>query len=195
MLGRMRHTTRLDVGLSIVFAGISYLVWSLVAGGARELVQTFIYSAQGLQMELHPLTRGVKIFFVDAGFMIDLVGLLWLSASLVLVLLSSRQKIRISWVWVCAICQSFTAALGAILVGSAVYAPHAVTIPSLNGEQDLNLFERVSEISLPALIPVAILIWTTFLVWLLIDRARLNRRGNRHGPTLRDGVRTNVYKT
>jgi hypothetical protein len=34
------------------------------------------------------------------------------------------------------------------------------------------------------------LLWTTFLVWLMVERARLNRRG----PTLRDGMRSNVFK-
>jgi hypothetical protein len=37
---------------------------------------------------------------------------------------------------------------------------------------------------------VALLIWVTFLIWLLIERARLNRRG----PTLRDGLRSNIYR-
>jgi len=188
MLGRLRRTTRTDVGLAITFAGLSYLVWSLIAGGSRKLVQQFIDYAQYTDMSLPPLTRGVKIFFADVGFVIDLVGLAWLVASLVLVLLSSRQKISISWAWVAAICQSFMAGLGAVVVGLAVYLPHAVT-PDAAGER--TILERVSEISLQVIIPVAILIWTTFLVWLLVDRARLNRRG----PSLHDGLRSNVQKT
>lgn len=190
MLGRLRRTTRKDVGLAIAFAGLSYLVWALVAGGSRTLVQTFIYSAKNLEMDLPSLTRAVKVFFVDAGFLIDLVGLGWLVVSLALVMLSSRQKISISWAWVSAICQSFTAALGAVLVGGAVYAPHAVAMVAGAVDEDPTLFERVSEISLPVMVPIAILIWTTFLVWLLVDRARFNRRG----PTLRDGLRSNVFK-
>ena len=190
MLGRLRRTTRKDVGLAIAFAGLSYLVWALVAGGSRTLVQTFIDSARNLEMDLPSLTRAVKVFFVDAGFLIDLVGLGWLVVSLALVMLSSRQKIGISWAWVSAICQSFIAALGAVLVGGAVYAPHAVATVAGAVDEDPTLFERVSEISLPVMVPIAILIWTTFLVWLLVDRARFNRRG----PTLRDGLRTNVFK-
>ncbi len=190
MLGRLRRTTRKDVGLAIAFAGLSYLVWALVAGGSRTLVQTFIDSARNLEMDLPSLTRAVKVFFVDAGFLIDLVGLGWLVVSLALVMLSSRQKIGISWAWVSAICQSFIAALGAVLVGGAVYAPHAVATVAGAVDEDPTLFERVSEISLPVMILVAILIWTAFLVWLLVDRARFNRRG----PTLRDGLRTNVFK-
>lgn len=180
----------MDVGLAIAFAGLSYLVWALVAGGSRTLVQTFIYSAKNLEMDLPSLTRAVKVFFVDAGFLIDLVGLGWLVVSLALVMLSSRQKISISWAWVSAICQSFTAALGAVLVGGAVYAPHAVATAAGAAAEDPTLFERVSKISLPVMVLVAILIWTTFVVWLLMDKARFNRRG----PTLRDGLRSNVFK-
>lgn len=189
MLGRLRRTTRLDAGLAIAFAGLSYLVWALIAGGSRQLVQHFIEYADANQMSLPAFTRAVKVFFVDAGFVIDLVGLSWLVASMVLVLLGSQQKISISWAWVSAICQSFVAGLGAVLVGGAVYAPHVLP---LDHTASRTILARVSEISLPVLVPIAIVIWTTFLVWLLVARARLNRHG--HGPSLRDGLRSNVQK-
>lgn len=195
MLGKLRRTTRLDVGLAIAFAGLAYLVWSLIAGGSRELVQVFIDSARDMEMELPAMTKAVKIFFVDTGFVIDIAGLAWLTVSMALVVLGSRQKISISWAWVSAICQAFAAGLGAVLVGGAVYAPHARTgAPSSDG----TILEKVSEISLPVMIALAILIWTTFLVWLLVDRARLNRRGpslRRRGPSLRDASRSNVFKS
>ena len=190
MLGRLRRTTRLDVGLAIAFAGLSYLVWALIAGGSRQLVQHFIEYADANEMSLPGFTRAVKVFFVDAGFVIDLVGLSWLVASMVLVLLGSQQKMSISWAWVSAICQSFVAGLGAVLVGGAVYAPHVLPLDHASRR---TILARVSEISLPVLVPVAIVIWTTFLVWLLVARARLNR--HRHGPSLRDGLRSNVQKS
>jgi len=125
---------------------------------------------------------------VDAGFAIDLVGLAWMTLSLVLLVYSSRQKLSISWVWMSAICQSFVAALGAVLVGYASYQPHIVFDDmSVKGK---TTWEQVSSLSLQILIPVALLIWVTFLIWLLIERARLNRRG----PTLRDGLRSNIYR-
>jgi two-component system CheB/CheR fusion protein len=37
---------------------------------------------------------------------------------------------------------------------------------------------------------IAILLWVTFLVWMLVERARLDR----FGPTLSDGLRTNTYR-
>jgi len=188
MLGRLRRTTRLDVGLAVTFAGLSYLVWALIAGGSRTLVQQFIDYAHFTDMSLPSFTRAVKIFFVDTGFVIDIIGLIWLVGSMVLVLLGSKQKISISWAWVCAICQAFAAGLGAVLVGGAVYAPHV-----LEGEQATTgrtVLAKVSQVSLPVLVPVAILIWTVFVVSLLVSRARLNRRG----PSLRDGLRSNVQK-
>jgi hypothetical protein len=191
MLGRLRRTTRTDVGLALAFAGVSYLVWALVAGVARSVVQEMIKSTSLTSpphAKLPHLTRLVKVFFVDAGFAIDLVGLAWMTLSLVLLVYSSRQKLSISWVWMSAICQSFIAALGAVLVGYASYQPHIVFDDmSVKGK---TTWEQVSSLSLQILIPVALLIWVTFLIWLLIERARLNRRG----PTLRDGLRSNIYR-
>ena len=191
MLGRLRRTTRTDVGLALAFAGVSYLVWALVAGVARSVVQEMIKSTSLTSpphAKLPHLTRLVKVFFVDAGFAIDLVGLAWMTLSLVLLVYSSRQKLSISWVWMSAICQSFVAALGAVLVGYASYQPHIVFDDmSVKGK---TTWEQVSSLSLQILIPVALLIWVTFLIWLLIERARLNRRG----PTLRDGLRSNIYR-
>ena len=164
MLGRLRKTTATDVGLSAAFVGLSYLVWSLVAGFSRNLMQEFIYSVEASQVKLPTLTYAVKVFFVDSGFLIDLAGLAWLILSLVLVQLSNRQRISISWAWVSAICQSFAAGLGAVLVGWVVYAPYMVPVEESP---------------------------TIFVVWLLVERARLGRRG----PSLRDGLRMNVFKT
>ena len=91
MLGRLRRTRPIDVGLAICFAGLAYLVWAMVAGVSREVVQEMIKSTAVTALPLPELTRMVKVFFVDAGFVIDLVGLGWLAFSLALVVLSSRQ--------------------------------------------------------------------------------------------------------
>jgi len=184
MLGRLRRTTRLDVGLALTFVGLSYLVWVLVAGVARVVVQEMINSTTGA--ELPRFTRAVKIFFVDAGFVIDLVGLAWMTVSLILVAVSSRQKISISWSWVSATSQSFVAAIGAVVVGWAAYQPHMMkNVPVIQTG-----WEKVSFISLGVLTPIAILVWVTFLIWLLVERARLSRRG----PTLTDGLRSNIFR-
>jgi len=186
MLGRVRRTTRTDVGLSLSFAGVSYLVWALVAGLSRHLVQELIRSTHGTGMPLPEVTRLVKVFFVDAGFVIDLAGAGWLAASLILVLLASRQRVSISWSYVAAISQVMAAALGSVLVGTAVYAPHVKPAPPV--PQGPTPWETVSSISLPVMVALALLLWVTALVWLLVERARFDRRG----PTLRDGLRSHL---
>ena len=49
---------------------------------------------------------------------------------------------------------------------------------------------KVSEISLPIVVVVSVVLWATMLAWLLVERGRMDRRG----PTLRDGLRTNLYR-
>ncbi len=187
MLGRLTRTTPVDVGLAMPFAGVAYLVWALVAGVSRATVQAMIHSTHLRQLPLPGFTDGVKIFFVDLGFVIDVVGLVWLGGSLVLVWLASRQVISISWVWVSAFCQSSVAALGAVLVGWAAYQPHLREVPR---SADPSLGEQVSHLSLPIIIGLAILLWAAVLVLLLLEQAKFRRRG----PTLRDGLRTNLYR-
>jgi len=182
MLGRIQRTTRLDVGLALTCAGLAYLVWALVAGISREVMQELIGSSYVLHKPLPDLTRTVKVFFVDAGIAIDLVGLGWMAGSLVLVALSSRQKISISWAWTCAIAQAFLAALGSVLVSYSAYSPYFLPAQP----PDASVLEMVSALSLPVTLALAVLVWVTFLVWLLVERARFNRRG----PSLRDGLKT-----
>ena len=187
MLGRMRRTTRLDVGLAMSFAGISFLLWALVAGASRTIMLEVIRSRAHLAAEKAVtwprMTEAVKIFFVDTGFVIDIVGLCWMVLSLVLIVLANRQKISISWAWVSAIFQSFIAALGAVLVGWMAYNSLAL----YDEVHAPTVLETLSQISLPVVIVLAILVWVSLLVWLLVERARLDR----HGPTLTDGLRTN----
>jgi hypothetical protein len=184
MLGRKLRTTRTEVGLALAFAGVAYLVWALVAGISRGLVQEMIRSTRSV--EVPALTRAVKLFFSDAGFVIDVLGLAWLVASLTLVYLSSRQKISISWAWVSAICQAFAAALGAVLVASAGY--HVIMPRPLEGD---TAFEQVSSISLGVTVVVAVVVWVSVLTALLLERHRYSRR---RGPSLHDGLRTNVFR-
>lgn len=187
MLGRQLRTTRVDVGLALAFCGIAYLVWALVAGISRGLVQEMIKTTPGI--ELPALTRNVKVFFSDAGFLIDLVGLVWLVGSLTLVFFSSRQRISISWAWVSAVGQASVAALGSVLVGVAGYGTLGTVIPKpLEGQ---TAFEQVSSISLGVTVVVAVAVWLSVLVLLLMERGRYRRH---RGPSLRDGLRTNAVR-
>jgi len=186
MLGLVRRNTRLDIGLVLSFGGTAYLVWALVAGVSRAVVQEMIRSTDANQ--LPALSHAVRVFFVDIGFVIDVVGLSWLALSMVLVVLASRQRIRAAWAWISAIGQSSVAALGAVLVSWATYQPHM--LPPEQASAGTSLGEQVSAVSLPLVVVLAVLLWVTVLFWLLVERARLNRRG----PTLSDGLRTQTYR-
>ena len=187
MLGRLRRTTRLDVSLALAFSGLSYLVWVLVAGTARDMVRDLIPAIGKLHIAVPPFTNVVKIFFVDMGFVIDIVGLVWMVVSLLLVVYSGRQKLSISWAWLSAVLQSFIAALGGVMVGRAMSLPYGSMVGTTR-PSDTDL-AKLSEVSLWVILTVAILIWVTCLVWLMIERAHFKSRG----PTLRDGMRSNIY--
>lgn len=176
------------MGLALSFGGIAYLVWAFVAGVSRDVVQELIKSSALRSFTLPDSARWVKIIFVEAGVVIDVAGLAWLAATLVLIMLSSRQRLIISWPWVSAAAQAIVAALGAVLVGWAAYQPHVVPRDAVNVGKPV--WAQVSAISLPVVVVIAVVLWVTVLVWLLVERARLNRRG----PTLRDGLRTNVSR-
>jgi hypothetical protein len=187
MLGRLRRTRPLDVGLALAFAGAAYLVWALVAGYSRvimlQVIRTHAVLEQTRAVTWPEFARAVKIFFVDTGFAIDLVGLAWLTMSLALLILASRQKISISWAWLSAIIQASTAALGAVLVGLTANA----SLIAYADASPQTALEHLSQISLAVVVAISILVWVVCLIWLLVDRARFDR----HGPTLTDGLRTN----
>ena len=188
MLGRMRRTSRTDVGLALSFAGLAYLVWAVVAGVSRDVVQELLKSSVVRDFTLRDSAHVLKVIFVEAGIVIDLVGMAWLAASLFLVMWSSRQRCSISWSWASAIGQVIVAALGAVLVAWAAYQPHVV--PADAPVPASAAWAKVSAISLPVVVVVAVVMWVVVLVWLLVERARIDRRG----PTLRDGLRTNVFR-
>ena len=183
MLGRLKRTSRLDVGLALSFTGLSFLMWSVVAGVSRYLMYNFVCSSD-LNMELPVLSTAVKWFFSDAGFIIDIVGLAWMFVNLLLIFLANRQKISISWAWITAGVQSLVTTTGALLVGTAVSVPF---FSGVVDPKDKTLMEIFSMISLPVVIAVAVLVWILFVIWMLVERSRLERRG----PSLSDSLRTN----
>jgi hypothetical protein len=166
------------VGLAIAFTGLSYLVWSLVAGVSRLIMGYIVANTQG--QTLPGISQATRLFFVDTGFVIDLVGLVWLVGSLVLILLANWQWISISWAWTSALCQSMVAGLGGVLVAWAAFAPFLNNATGAEGT-----LAKLSQISLPVVIGIAVVVWVMFVLWLI------SGRGNRSGPTLHDGLRTN----
>ncbi len=175
------------MGLALAFVGIGYLVWAFVIFISRRVLADAVARAEEFGAALHPLARGLNIALVNAGLLVDIIAVAWLTLSLVLVVLGSRQMISISWAWVSALCQSFVASIAASLIAwSAGDTLSRLTEPHRPGV----VADRAGSLSLPVFMAVALVIWTTFLVWLLVERARIIRRG----PTLSDGLRSNVYK-
>ena len=69
MLGRMRRTTRKDVGLSLTFTGLVFLTWSFVTFAAKYLFERLVLDSRLPTTEtLSPFTLSVKRFFLDYGF-------------------------------------------------------------------------------------------------------------------------------
>lgn len=181
MLGRMQRTSRLDVGLALVFCGAAYLIWALVAGFSREMVQAMLRATAGNNKPM--VTEAVRLVFMDFGIMIDLVGLAWLTGSLYLVLRASHQVASISWAFVSASTQLLVASLGAVLVGYGINAPHYINTTADGGAGKIQTLNRFS---LASTVTIAIVLWLAAMVWLLVQRARFRQRR----PTLRDGLRS-----
>ena len=81
------------------------------------------------------------------------------------------------------------AALGGVLVGWAMNIPYQRRADSAATPERVSRMVQLSEMSLWVVLTIAILIWVTFLVWLLVERAHFRSRG----PSLRDGLKSNVY--
>lgn len=184
MLGRIKRTSRLDAGLATAFVGLSFLAWALVAGLSRSLMLKLYQDHQNNKVELPTFSKGVEIFFVDTGFVIDIAGLVLMIGGLVLVYLAIRQKISISWAWLCATTQSLFAALGGALVASAIFAPYGFQWPA-----NLKALETFNQISFPVFLATAIIIWVIFVYSML--RARYRWLMRMSGPSIRDSVKSN----
>jgi hypothetical protein len=137
------------------------------------------------------VTEWVRYIFVDAGVAIDIAGLVFLCGALLLVFLSSRQRLSISWAWVVSFLQVCIAGLGSVLVALDVHHQYNQLMPPPAGDVQRTALQTVSRVSLVVSLPIAIAVWVTMLVYLLVERARWNRR---QGPSLRDAMRTNVYR-
>ncbi len=175
MLGRVRRTTRTDVGLALAATGLAYLLWIIVTGVARYVVNqlVLIRGAAGLG----GLAGALSASFIHGAAIWDLVGALWMLLSLALIVGSSRQRWIISWPWLSAILHAMVAGLLAGWTSLAAIGPFAAA------------FEPARE---PAIgwgsysffLAIGLVMWVITLVWLLYERRR------RRGPSLIDGQRT-----
>jgi hypothetical protein len=193
MLGRVRRTTGTDVGLAIAFAGISYLVWALVIGVGRHVVNEFSLAAYTGKLDMAGFPMAARWLYntlMHAAPVFDLVGVLWLILTLALIWGASRQIWSISWAWMSASIGSMVGTLLMIWFALSYMAsapfifgakPPAETLP---GQLP---YPTIGWTPMTVAIAVALVVWTTVLVWLLYEQGRLHR-----GPTLRDSLGTHV---
>lgn len=184
MLGRIKRTSRLDAGLATAFVGLSFLAWALVAGVSRSLMLKLYQDYLNNALVLPKFSKVVEIFFVDTGIVIDIAGLLWMVGGLVLVYIAIRQKISISWAWLCAMTQCLFATIGGVIVSTAIFAPYGFHWP-----ENLKSLEMLSQISFPVFLSIAIVIWAIFVFSMLRARYRWLMRFT--GPSIRDSVKSN----
>ena len=185
MLGRVRRTSRVDVGLAMSFAGIAYLIWVLVIGVTRGLVNELSHAQYaGRTGEFPVITQWLQNAFIHAAPVFDLAGVLWLLFSLGLIVGAGRQRWSISCPWVCAICQTMAATLLAVWAGVAAQAPYTIGMFYGSGPPP---YLTTGWAPLCVALAIALVMWVTSLVWMISARSRLMR-----GPKLRDGMRTHI---
>jgi threonine/homoserine/homoserine lactone efflux protein len=175
MLGRTRRTTRTDVALALVMAGFVYLAWVLACWAAKE-------AAVGLGTDRN--IRGwtfafVAVFDSWARHIFDILGPLWMLASLYLVIRASRQHRIISWSWLLSTCQ----AIIAILIAAWAASAHLSTYTRGGG-----LFARAAD-WFPAVLTIAVLIWFGTLAWLIYHHFY-----SRRPQAISDGAKTHAYR-
>ena len=167
------------------FAGVAYLIWVLVVGVTRHLVNELSHAQYAERLgDLPVATRWLWNAFIYAAPVFDLVGVLWLLLSLGLIVGAGRQRWSISCPWVCAICQTTAATLLAVWAGMAAQAPYQFFTAHTPGPPP---YPTTGWASLCVAVAISLVMWVTSLVWMISERARLM-----HGPKLRDGMRTHI---
>jgi hypothetical protein len=181
MLGHVRRTTRTDVSLALLMAGISYLAWALSCWTAHHTA---------LALREHVDDRGlptlvatfIGTFAAWPRLIFDLLGPVWMLAGLYMVIRASRQHRVISWSWLLA----STQAIGGLLIG--VWAQSAQRL--VGGP--LTLVRPAGRDPFGIIVGVAVVIWVSTLVWLIGEGFRA--RGLRVGPDFGDSAKTHAYR-
>ncbi len=188
MLGRVRRTTRTDVALALILAGLVYLAWALACWSAKRSAAYMDHQAMAsatYRSALPAVSRGfVKTFSSWTGGIFDLIGPVWMLLGLYMVIRASRQRRIISWSWLLISCQAVAALLIACWAAVAMVVPTAAVSgsPAPRAPMDWS----------PAVIAVAVLIWFGTLVWLILERIRYGRF--RSLTAIRDGFKTHAYR-
>lgn len=181
MLGHVRRTTRTDVSLALLMAGISYLAWALSCWTAKQ-------TAGALRERAVDALPAMAATFVDTfaawpRLVFDLLGPVWMLAGLYMVIRASRQHRVISWSWLLASTQG----LGGLLIG--VWAQLA--------QRNAAALVATSRPAAPSdpfwiILAIAVVIWVVTLVWLIGEGIRM--KGVRVGPAIGDSAKTHAYR-
>lgn len=185
MLGRVRRTTRTDVTLALILAGVVYLAWALACSYAAQAAEMIAIRSFAVTAQPPIVQRLVDTFSVDSRLsaLPAMLGPVWMCLGLWLVIRASRQRRIISWAWLVITCQALAA------MGIAAWASRA----SLTAMAAFNAQPTPGgsiEQGLPNYVLIGVLIWLGTLAWLVIDRVRFSR----HGPALGDGIRTHTFR-
>jgi hypothetical protein len=173
MLGRVRRTTRTDVTLALISAGIVYLAYALSCYVAKVSAMTL--DGAVTQGRLAAAFRST--FGAGGADVFDMVGPLWMVASLWQVIRASRQRRIISWSWLLISGQALAAVLMASWAALSLY--QTLPSPAMHGPVSWS----------PRLVVLAVVVWVGTLIWLVVDSRRMRR-----GPTMGDGVKTMLYR-
>lgn len=178
MLGRLRRTTRTDVGLALTMAGFVYLAWVLACYTAKICARDLAnWRGEG---DYDGLPSALTALFGRYAAVFDWLGPITLCLSLWLVVRASRQRRIISWSWLVISCQAIAAILIAAFAGGAMHiARPGRPMPDSSEAVDWS----------PAVVAIAVLIWVSTLVWLIFERVKLTR-----GPGLGDGMKTHMFR-
>lgn len=195
MLGRLRRTTRTDVSLALVLAGIVYLTWASACWSAKEsaanlkaVVGNPPRQLQALaQVDPPPVTRWfMNTFGSRACVAFDVAGPIWMFAGLWLVIRASGQRRIISWSWLLVSCQGIAAVAIAVWAALAqeLLISSAVQTPGTAGTFQVSWS--------PVVVGIAVLIWVGTLAWLLFQRLWLQR--HLRSAAIGDGYKTHAYR-
>ncbi len=113
MLGHVRRTTRTDVALALLLAGIAYLVWALSCWSAKHTA-LLLQSREGVASLPAITSTFLDTFGSWPRLIFDLAGPVWMLAGLYMIIRASRQHRIISWSWLLVSCQAIAGLLIAV---------------------------------------------------------------------------------
>ena len=165
----------------MLVAGIAYLAWALACWSAKQTA-LLLHDVAPATAPPPLAVSFIGTFHAWPRMLFDLLGPVWMLASLYMVIRASRQRRIISWSWLLASSQ----AIAAVLIAAwAQLAQWRVCFPASDRQAPL------ADPS-PIVIALAVVIWVATLIWLVGEGFRLG--GLRGGPAIGDSAKTHSYR-